>query len=164
MRWIVWVSFALVLACGGREPEPARAAPAPSSGGVVVVEVQASTNPQPAPLASHSLWNGRYECAQGITGLSLTLDLQVGGIATAVFDFGPVPENPSIPSGRYLMTGSFLEGRDGTSLMLSPDRWIAQPPGYVMVGLTASIDPSARSMTGRIANPGCTVLSLVRVQ
>jgi len=151
----------LLLACS--EPAATTTTTTTTSGGVAIIEVT-STNARPAALAAHSLWNGRYECAQGITGLALTLDLEPGGRATAVFDFGPVPENPAIPSGRYLMAGTFFQGVDGTQLTLVPDRWITQPPGYIMVGLAASIDPSARMMSGRVEHPSCTVLSLVRVQ
>lgn len=160
---IVLVMFAL--ACGGSDPEPEPAPPpATSSGGVAVVDVQVQSNPQPTALAAHTLWNGRYECAQGITGLSLTLDLFQGGTASAVFDFGPTPTNPTVPQGRYLMAGSYLEGSAQTSIILGPDRWIAQPPGYVMVGLTANIDAAGRTLMGQIADPDCTVVSLVRVQ
>ena len=150
----------LLLACGG---EPRASSSTTTSGVLAIVEVT-STNPQPAALAAHSLWNGRYECAQGITGLALTLDLEAGGRATAVFEFGPVPENPAIPSGRYLMAGTFFQSAEGTQLTLVPDRWIAQPPGYLMVGLEARIDAPARAMSGRVEHPTCTVLSLIRVQ
>jgi hypothetical protein len=155
----------LIVACGSA-PEPEAPASLPTSGGVVVVDVDVQRNPQPAALAAHTLWNGRYECAQGVTGLSLTLDLEAGGRASAVFAFGAPPENPTVPAGRYLMTGHFDPSPDGrvTFLSLVPDRWLAQPPGYEMVGLTASIDASARTMQGRIDHPSCTVLALQRVQ
>jgi hypothetical protein len=145
-------------ACGGSPPVGA-----PS--GVVTVELGPQTNPAPATLPAHSLWNGRYICAQGITGLTLTLDVDASEHATAVFDFGAVPENPSVPTGRYLLAG-YLErgGGGGVWLRLAPDRWITRPPGYEMVGLTARIDASARTMRGNVDYATCTVLELARVR
>jgi hypothetical protein len=117
----------------------------------------------PAP-AAHSLWRGRYECAQGATALTLTLDLTPGGAATAVFDFGPLPENPSVPTGRYVMRGTLAPSPPGATLTLSPDRWISRPADYVMVGLRMRIDEAMTTMSGRVDGPSCSVVSLVRVQ
>lgn len=161
---VLLLCCAVMAGCGGA-PDPEPTTPAPSAG-VVMVEIAPETNPRHAVLPAHTLWNGRYECAQGVTGLMLTLDLDGSGRASAVFDFGAAPENPTVPTGRYLMTGRFDPTPDGsgTYLTLVPDRWVLQPPGYVMVGLTAAIDASARSMQGRIDNPSCTVLALSRLQ
>jgi hypothetical protein len=82
-----------------------------------------------------------------------------------VFDFGPVPENPTVPTGRYLVAGFVSARPDGaTAIALVPDRWIAQPPGYVMVGLTALVDPPVRTLRGEIELEGCSVVDLARVQ
>lgn len=158
--------FACALLGCGAAPGPEPTTPPPSSGaGVAVVELDGRANAPAAALPAHSLWRGRYACAQGVTGLDLTLDLDGMGQAAAVFDFGPAPENPSVPSGRYLMRGRADPGALGTThVTLLPDRWIAQPPGYVMVGLSATIEASVRAMQGRIDHPDCTVLSLSRVQ
>jgi hypothetical protein len=151
----------LLAACGGGQSD--RYETTPTS--VVVVETIQQTNPTVAPLPAHTLWQGRYLCAQGPTGLALTLDLSGDGRASAVFDFGAVPENPTVPTGRYLVLGSARpRGDGGLDLALAPDRWIAQPPGYVMVGLSAIIDAGARVLRGRIENPSCTGVELFRVQ
>ncbi len=148
-----------LIACGGAPPEPARGA------GVAAIELGVQTNTPAAPLPAHTLWSGRYECAQGVTGLTLTLDVEPDGRAGAVFDFGPTPQNPTLPTGRYLVVGrADLAGDGGTLLTLAPDRWIAQPPGYVMVGLGAAIDPAGRSMQGHVDHPSCGALALTRVQ
>ncbi len=153
------IALALLLAsCGGAPERVERTTP------VVVVETAPQSNPVVTPLPAHTLWQGRYICAQGPTGLALTLDLG-GGRASAVFDFGALPENPTVPSGRYLVAGSALVHGDGVvDVALAPDRWIAQSPGYVMVGLVASIDPGGRVLRGRIENPDCTGVELFRVQ
>jgi hypothetical protein len=150
----VAVVVSLLAACGGAPAPPPRA-------GVVVVDLGVQTNPQSAVLPAHSLWSGRYECAQGVTALVLTLDVDSLGQAQAVFDFGATPENPTVPTGRYLLLGNV---RTDGAITLVPDRWIMQPPGYVMVGLTGTIEASARSMRGRIENTSCTVFALDRVQ
>ena len=158
-------AFVLVLsitiaACGGRT-ERYETTTTP----VVVVEATVQSSPTVTALPAHTLWQGRYLCAQGPTGLALTLDLSGDGRASAVFDFGAVPENPTVPSGRYLVAGRSVPRSDGSlELALSPDRWIAQPRGYVMVGLFASIDAGARVLRGRIEEPSCSGVELFRVQ
>jgi hypothetical protein len=153
------IALALLLASCGAAPSRTE-----TTTSVVVVETAPASNPVVTAVPAHTLWQGRYVCAQGTTGLSLTLDLAGGG-ASAVFDFGAIPENPTVPSGRYLVVGTALvRGDGGLDLALAPDRWIAQPPGYVMVGLVASIDPSAHVLRGRIDHPSCTGVELFRVQ
>ncbi len=132
---------------------------------MVVVESTPQANPVAVPLPAHTLWRGRYLCLQGPTSLTLTLDLTGGGAASAVFDFGPLPENPAIPSGRYLVQGSAIQRPDGgLDVLLAPDRWIDQPTGYAMVGLTATIDPAARTLRGRIDQETCAGVELLRLQ
>lgn len=156
----LFASFAFVVACGSA-PERVET----TTTAVVVVEASPQASPIVTTLPAHTLWQGRYICAQGPTGLTLTLDLPADGRVSAVFDFGAVPENPTVPTGRYLVVGTVLHrGDGGLDLALVPDRWIAQPPGYEMVGLVAAIDPGGRVLRGRIDHPSCTGVELFRVQ
>jgi hypothetical protein len=59
---------------------------------------------------AREVWQGEYECAQGVTGLTLTLDIGQGGQVRGLFDFYPVAENPAVPHGCFQMSGSL----DGT--------------------------------------------------
>jgi hypothetical protein len=133
-----------------------------SATSVASVDPDPQQNTASSPLPAHSLWSGRYRCAQGVTGLTLTLDV-AGDRATAVFDFGAIPENPTVPTGRYLLDGVIAIG-SATALRLVPDRWIVQPSGYMMVGFSAEIDRSARTMRGTIEEPSCGALELTRVR
>jgi hypothetical protein len=143
----------LVVALGcWREPEPA-AAP-------TVDRFDAPAR----PASRHTVWEGTYVCAQGVTGLHLELDIASSGVTTGVFEFYGVRENPNaVPRGSYRLRGKLTMVEAGSfALELQPDAWIVQPPGYVMVGLQATSDRERRSMTGRITNPSCGAMKVSR--
>jgi len=116
------------------------------------------------PLPAHTVWRGFYECAQGKTALQLTLDLDTDSTVSAIFDFGPHPDNVAVPPGSYRLTGRW--GEDGARLVvdLVPDRWINQPPNYEMVGLSAATGSRRQRMRGQISNPSCGALDVQRVR
>jgi hypothetical protein len=116
------------------------------------------------PMASHSVWRGFYECAQGKTALQLVLDLEADGRARVIFDFGPDPGNPDVPPGSYRLTGTSREDRAKLAIELVPDAWILQPPGYTMVGLAGEIGSRRQRMRGRITHPSCTTFDVQRVE
>lgn len=97
-------------------------------------------NPTPPTLTDarpiSGVYQGRYVCAQGVTGLTLSVEGTMEGFVSARFDFYAVPENPGVPSGSYTMTGRYYTD---SSLLLSPERWIQRPSGYVMVSLSGKI-------------------------
>jgi hypothetical protein len=128
-----------------------------------VRNVAPATTPAVGPLASHTSWRGRYECAQGVTALQLTLDVDPNGRAAAIFDFGPLADNPSIPAGSYRMTGSATPTDDAITVTLEPEAWISQPDDYMMVGIQAGIDASRRGMRGRITHASCGWIDLKRI-
>jgi hypothetical protein len=108
------------------------------------------------PHVVRSVWVGHYVCTQGLTGLVLTIEAR-GESVTAIFDFGPLDSNPSVPRGSYRMTGTMRD--DGTELFvdLAPDEWIDQPTNYGMVGLYARTIERSR-LRGRIRYAGCGAL------
>lgn len=119
--------------------------------------------PKTVPLPAHSTWTGRYECGQGVTALQLTIDLEPGDAARAIFDFGPLADNPTVPNGSYRMRGTVVASSGDTmSVSLHPDEWIDQPENYVMVGLEGTIDPARHSLRGRILNDACAWLDVKR--
>lgn len=102
-------------------------------------------------------WVGRYECPQGVTGLTLEIVTAPSG-ATATFRFYAVPENPGVPSGSFVMRGTVR----GDVVELVPDHWIEQPTDYWMVGLVGSIDASGTTLRGRIRETECGAFELTR--
>ena len=50
-------------------------------------------------------WKGAYGCAQGVTGLTLTIEPEVDGVVSATYEFYAVPENPGVPNGSFRMNG-----------------------------------------------------------
>jgi hypothetical protein len=122
---------------------------------------------QPPPQPQRTTWEGRYTCAQGVTGLRLTLEGNCNGVScsfSALFEFAPVPENPAVPRGSYHMTGEgHANARGELELSLTPTQWVQQPANYMMVGLSATADAQQQQMRGRMNNPSCGDISLSRV-
>lgn len=147
---------------------------------VVLAACWSSSSPPPAPEPvhntappgmvermgppEHSVWRGKYTCAQGLTALQLTIDVASTGDANAVFEFGPHEGNPDLPSGSYRMVGSVREIGPKLQIRLAPERWIDQPEGYLMVGLEADSDAEQRRLTGRITYEGCGGVELRRLR
>lgn len=113
-------------------------------------------------LPQHTVWSGAYTCAQGLTALTLTLDVTAAGDATAIFEFGPIEQNPDLPRGSYRMRGRLFPHESALELRLDPDSWVDQPPGYMMVGLDAALDRTRRYLDGRITEDRCGSLTLRR--
>jgi hypothetical protein len=105
-------------------------------------------------------WHGTYVCAQGVTGLTLTIKPSGLRSVTAVFSFYPVPRNPTVPSGEFTMTGD-LRQRAG-HLQLIADTWTKRPPNYVMVGLDGGYDTISGEYRGRVPLQGCGLFHLRR--
>jgi hypothetical protein len=107
-------------------------------------------------------WKGAYGCAQGVTGLTLTIDAAGDGQVGATYEFYAVPENPGVPSGSFRMTGTY----DGGKLALQGSEWIEQPPGYLMVDYVSNpnkgIDP--HHLFGGVQGAGCTLFTMDKVE
>lgn len=112
--------------------------------------------PTPPAVPPRSVWVGYYSCAQGKTAVQLSIAVSPSGAAKAIFEFGPHEDNPDIPSGKYQMTGTFRELDDGRlELVLQPKRWIDQPSGYTMTGLSARSTGRRRRLEGVIESERC---------
>jgi hypothetical protein len=106
------------------------------------------------------IWRGTYVCAQGVTGLFLTVKQSETGDVAAVFRFFAVRENPGVPTGQFDMTGR--PAPQGNHLRLAPGEWIAHPPRYLMVGLDGDYDEASGEYSGYVRGPGCTRFVLRR--
>ena len=102
-------------------------------------------------------------CTQGQTEVLLTLDAKRDGALTAVFEFGPTAENPSIPHGAYRLRGIIREGKEGTfEILLEPTEWIDAPDGYIMVSLSATSSRQWLRLVGKIDHPSCGAIDVRR--
>ena len=121
--------------------------------------------PEPAAdqVPLHSEWTGKYVCGQGSTGLRLTIESHPSGEAIATFEFGPIPENPTVPVGAYQLKGRLRMTPDGgLEARFVPDQWLNQPSGYMMVGLTVVSDRARRVLRGTIDDPNCAGVEVRR--
>jgi hypothetical protein len=115
------------------------------------------TPARPAVLGN---WHGKYVCVQGVTALNLRIiESPSGGIA-ATFRFGPLPENPSVPKGSYLMEGSF-EAKS-RRLVLKGVRWLDDSSGYLMVDLDGLLATNGQRISGKVPFAGCSNFMLER--
>jgi Zn-dependent protease with chaperone function len=114
-----------------------------------------TTNDESAILSG--TWTGAYYCNQGETGLRLIMQASSDGQVNATFNFYPLPGNPDVPSGSFVMTGSY--SADG--VVLTPDHWISEPPGYEMVGLAGVLESGNQNvLEGQITTSRCTAFSV----
>jgi eukaryotic-like serine/threonine-protein kinase len=134
-------------------------------------DTQKPSKPQPPEESEKrtkrmaGVWEGTYTCAQGLTGLTLTLwgeDQALQG----EFSFHPVPANPGVPSGAFRMRGR--SPSPGTVVLHASNAdWIRRPERYVVVGLAGSTEGStfAGRVTDGAGGPsaiGCTTFTLRR--
>jgi hypothetical protein len=104
-------------------------------------------------------WHGSYVCNQGLTRLQLTLRPLPGGGGRmeAEFVFAPDPDNPTVPTGSFRLTGS-LDPQSGR-LILKQDRWLSQPsdPSYRMVDLDGMLllSDGQALIRGQVTTYGC---------
>ncbi|MCW5620460.1 MAG: OmpA family protein [Burkholderiales bacterium] len=106
-------------------------------------------------------WVGTYTCAQGLTGLTLTIAEATPTSTRALFHFYADPRNPRVPTGCFTMDGSYdpASGR----LLLKGGKWLQRPSGYRVVSFDGSVDAEGRRFEGRVKGPqGCTTFDLVR--
>jgi hypothetical protein len=78
----------------------------------------------------------------------------------ATFNFYGTSGNAALPSGKYIMAGSYK--RNDGSLSLGGIAWIQRPPQYDMVPLSGKIDASSGTFRGRVEAVGCKEYTLTR--
>lgn len=105
-------------------------------------------------------WVGSYTCAQGLTNVTLELaHNRTNGEISGSFRFGPSSQNPEIPHGVFRVAG-FLDPRNG-KFSLTPQAWISQPPGYIMVGFEGWL--AGNTITGSVLGaPQCSSFQISR--
>lgn len=101
---------------------------------------------QKKPLTVAGEWTGRYICGQGITRLDLSIEQGKANQITATFRFGPLPENPDVPTGSYRMEGTYDPIL--RHVQLEGVKWIQYPQNYIMVGLDGRMEPDGGRIRG----------------
>lgn len=108
-------------------------------------------------------WQGTYTCAQGKTGLTLTIDRQEGSTFSGVFQFYPLRENITVPEGCFTVSGRI---RSGGALDIAGSAWIKRPTGYITVDLHGRVGQGGTNMSGTVETPGygrlCSRFDLTR--
>jgi hypothetical protein len=79
----------------------------------------------------------------------------------ATFNFYKTSQNPTLPTGKYLMRG-FFDSKT-RELKLGGVGWIERPKNYDMVPLSGKIGPSNETFTGRIEFQSCKQFTLQRI-
>lgn len=125
--------FAVVLCLGGGATSTSHAAP-PSGCGIL----------------PGSTYVGRYFCAQGWTDMSLRV-VDVEGPRVRIQ--GTFRHGATGTQGSYLLRGFCLPSTQ--RMVLSPQAWVQQPPGYIMVGLSGMVANNGQTYTGRMLHRTC---------
>jgi TIR domain len=120
--------------------------------------------PENAPQSLAATWKGSYVCAQGVTGLRLTITSAGGESLAATFEFYPLPQNPTVPRGVFIMRGTYSGGQ----MLLQGDHWVTQPAGYSMVDLTATVTAAnphhiGGSVLGQLGAASCGDFSIDKI-
>lgn len=104
-------------------------------------------------------WVGTYACAQGLTGLTLSLLNAINGSVDGIFNLYAVPSNPNVPSGSFRMQGTY--DASGNVTLRATD-WINQPSGYSTVDLNGVISEDFTTYSGNVLTNGCSTFSLTK--
>jgi outer membrane protein OmpA-like peptidoglycan-associated protein len=118
-----------------------------------------------APRTVLGQWVGIYTCAQGLTGLTLTIAEATPTSARALFHFYADPRNPRVPTGCFMMDGKY-DPASG-QLRLDGGDWLLRPGGYRVVSFEGEVDAEGRRFEGKVTGPrapipGCTTFHLAR--
>ena len=118
--------------------------------GVAWVAFAISAHAQQTARPLTGTWRGRYVCAQGPTGLTLTIDRQSGPDFSGTFHFYPPRGNPNAREGCFAVKGRVEADR---SVTVEAGEWMTRPPGYITVDLHGMLGQSGLSMTGDVVTP-----------
>jgi len=106
-------------------------------------------------------WVGTYVCAQGLTGLTLTVAEATPAGARALFHFYADPRNPKVPTGCFTMDGDYDPGSG--RLRLRGGEWLLRPGGYRVVSFDGEVDAEGGRFSGQVTGTsGCKQFDLGR--
>jgi hypothetical protein len=129
---------------------------------VVLLAVLLALSPASAQNRLAGRWQGTYYCAQGLTGVTLTIR-GTDAHAEALFHFYPVPQNPRVPIGCYTMRGH-VDSSEMVHLDSDESDWILKPAGYVTVNFRGRFSEGRQRITGRVEGPACSTFTMNRAE
>ena len=122
-------------------------AAAPSAPPAPEVEVDRQED---VPFVGGQVWTGTYVCSQGETALWLHIVTVTGNDVRATFEFAHVPSGAH---GEYELGGRY--DPHNRALVLTPGRWLSQPPNYISVGMSGRVSSDRKRFQGKITEPSC---------
>jgi hypothetical protein len=123
--------------------------------------------PAPSISASEPVeqeYQGVYFCARQVAHLTVKVFRRPDdGNRHGLFVFGPNDNSPEVPRGSFMVEGTI--DLNGGRIVLSPVKWVLQPPGYSWFGLSGTSDDGGKTFSGRTSSSNtCTRFTLARVQ
>lgn len=119
----------------------------------------------PSQESLNGTWAGTYFCPQGITRVNLQMTVKNSGQVEAILNFSPHPDNPTVPSGSFTMTGTYQKNTSlnapGT-IYLKAIKWLKQPPGYRATDLQGNVFLSEKRISGTVLSPGCSTFDVIK--
>ncbi|TYT25668.1 OmpA family protein [Luteimonas viscosa] len=112
----------------------------------VAAGARPGTDPGPRTVVGE--WVGTYVCAQGLTGLTLSIAEATPTSARALFHFYADPRNPKVPTGCFTMDGDYDPGTG--RLRLRGGQWRLRPGGYRMVDFDGHVDAQGGRFSGKV--------------
>ena len=110
----------------------------------------AADQPEEVPFVGGQVWTGTYVCSQGETALWLRIFAATGNDVSATFEFEHVPSGAH---GEYELLGRYDPHK--RTLVLTPGRWLSQPPNYISVGMSGRVSSDGKRFQGKITEPSC---------
>jgi hypothetical protein len=126
----------------------------------IIPEVENTENAQ-QDVSLNGIWEGTYNCAQGVTNLRLEILQSNTNEINAVFNFYGQEGDNSATSGSFKMAGTYDHSTKQVSLV--GYEWIQSPGGYTTVDLIGTIlqeNQGSPKMSGTIIGYGCTTFTL----
>lgn len=101
------------------------------------------------------IFKGKYTCAQGETGVVLSIVTNARNRVRVIFSFYDLDGNGSVPTGIYDLDGTY-KASTRTVTTRDEGRWIAQPSGYVTTGFTARLNSDGSRLAGNLHLSSCS--------
>lgn len=105
------------------------------------------------------VWMGTYYCAQGETGVRLTITSMTDSIFDGIFDFFPICSNydKNVEIGKYYILGKIDEQGN---VIIRGREWIWRPLDWFMVDLFGRIE--GNTIEGQIDESSCGNFKIVK--